>query len=88
MSPSPEDARLSAVPPEVIAKLAVLYDRFAHALDPFSAERDEAELTFEQEVARWHDELPAPKPDLHAFRRAVISRCRQQLRAGDKTSSP
>lgn len=87
MSPPSEDARLSAVPPEVIAKLAVLYDRFASVLDPFSAERDEAELTFEQEVAGWHDQLPAPKPDLHSFRRAVIQRCRQHLRAGEKHSS-
>jgi len=30
--------------------LAVLYDRFANALDPFAPERDQAEMIFEQEV--------------------------------------
>ena len=34
------------VPAEEIAKLAELYDRFAHALDPFSEDRDKAEDAF------------------------------------------
>ena len=40
-----------------IASLASLYDRFAHALDPFEPERDEAERMFMQEIATWYDSL-------------------------------
>jgi len=42
---------LASASKEQIAALARLYDRFAHALDPFSAERDEAERVFMQDVA-------------------------------------
>ena len=49
MPSSPEDAQLGVVPAETIQQLAVLYDRFAHTLDPFAPERDQAEMLFEQE---------------------------------------
>jgi len=62
MPSSPEDAQLG-IPAECIPQLAVLYDRFANALDPFAPERDQAEALFEQEVALLYDTLPAPKPD-------------------------
>lgn len=88
MSSSSEDARLSLVSVESIPQLAVLYDRFANALDPFAPERDQAEMLFEQEVARLYDTLPTPKPDLGAFKKAVIARCRRHLRATDKPSAP
>jgi len=55
MPPPPEDAQLGGVPAETIAQLAVLYDRFANALDPFAPERDQAEMLFEREVARVYD---------------------------------
>jgi len=67
--------------------LAVLYDRFANALDPFAPERDQAEAVFEQEVAQLYDASPAPKPDVRTFKRAVILPCRRHLRATDKPSS-
>ena len=38
MPSPPEDAQLG-VPDETIAQLAVLYDRFANALDPFAGLR-------------------------------------------------
>ncbi len=88
MSSSPEDAQLGVVPAESIPQLAVLYDRFANAFDPFAPERDQAEMLFEQEVARLYDALPMPKPDLSSFKKAVILRCRRHLRATDKPSSP
>ena len=88
MSPAPEDAHVSAIPSEHIARLAVLYDRFANALDPFAPERDQAEAVFEQEVANLYDELAGPKPDVRTFKRAIILRCRQYLRASDKPLSP
>ena len=86
MPSPPEDAQLG-VPAECIPQLAVLYDRFANALDPFAPERDQAEALFEQEVALLYDTLPAPKPDLRTFKKAVILRCRRHLRATDKPAS-
>jgi hypothetical protein len=79
--PSPsEDARLDPIPAEQIASLAELYDRFAHALDPFDSDRDKAEQMFEQEIASWYDVLPGPpKPNIHEFRKAVILRCKRHL---------
>jgi hypothetical protein len=67
--------------------LAVLYDRFAHALDPFDPGVDLAEQTFNSELANLLDSLPAPKPDFRAFRRHVIPLCPAHLRAGDRPSS-
>ena len=87
--PSPsDDAPISGVSPDCIPPLAVLYDRFANALDPFAPERDQAEALFDQEVARLYDALPRPKPDLHTFKKAVIFRCRRHLRATDKPPTP
>jgi hypothetical protein len=88
MPSPPEDALLGVVPAEGIPELAVLYDRFAFALDPFAPERDQAEMLFEQEVARLYDALPKPKPELSLFRKAVILRCRRHLRATDRPSTP
>jgi hypothetical protein len=79
---------LSAAPPERIAPLAALYDRFAQALDPFAPERDQAELLCDQEVATLYDALAGPKPRFQAFKKAVILRCRRHLRATDKPASP
>ena len=87
MSSAPEDAPVSGIPAETIAQLAILYDRFANALDPFTPERDLAEKIFEQEVAGLYDNLPPPKTDLRTFKHAVILRCRRHLRAADKPSS-
>jgi hypothetical protein len=71
MSSSSEDAQLSIVAAESIPQLALLYDRFANALDPFAPERDQAEMLFEQEVTRLYDALSPPKPDLSIFKKAV-----------------
>lgn len=87
MSAAPADALLASASKEQIAALAKLYDRFAHALDPFSPERDDAERVFLQDVAAWYDSLPAPKPSLHEFRKAVILRCKRHLTTSDKPSS-
>ena len=87
MPETPEDARLeSHIPAEQIAHLAVLYDKFAHALDPFSEERDEAERIFLEEVASWYDTLNPPKPKLHEFRKGIIIRCKRHLKASSKLS--
>jgi hypothetical protein len=44
MPPPPGDAQLDSFVKGEIPKLAILYDRFANALDPFSPERDRAEI--------------------------------------------
>ena len=87
MPTSPADALLTSASKEQIAALARLYDRFAHALDPFSPERDEAERVFMQDVAEWYDSLQPPKPSLHDFRKAVILRCKRHLVTTDKPSA-
>lgn len=85
MQPAPEDALVEGLfPQEQIAALAELYDRFAHALDPFSPDRDKAEQVFMHDVAGWYDNLPEPKPTLQDFRKAVISRCKRHLAATNK----
>jgi len=87
MPTPPADALLASASKEQIAALAKLYDRFAHALDPFSPERDEAERVFMQDVADWYDSLQPPKPSLHDFRKAVILRCRKHLASTDQPPS-
>ncbi len=74
-------------PQDQIASLAVIYDRFAHALDPHSPESDHAERLFLMEISVWYDQLPRSKPTLHEFTKAVISRCRKHLIATSKPPS-
>ena len=87
MPPSPADAFVAAISREQIGALAQLYDRFTHALDPYSPERDQAELVFHQQIAERYDQLPPPKPDFQSFRKGFIVRCRRHLRATDKPAS-
>ena len=85
MQPSPADALVSELfAKEQIAALAALYDRFAHALDPFDPARDAAEKVFEHDVAGWYDNLTPPKPTLQDFRKAIIVRCKRHLAATNK----
>ena len=87
MPTPPADALLEKVSPEKLGILARLYDRFAHALDPFSETRDQAERVFQQEVADLYDKLQPPKPHFQVFQKAVILRCRRYLRASEKPGS-
>ena len=73
MSSPSEDAQLGGLPAERIPQLAILYDRFANAFDPFAPERDQAEMLFEQEVTLLYDALPKPKPDLSTFKKPSSS---------------
>ena len=68
--------------------LAALYDRFAHTLDPFDPQADEAERAFMRELSEWgNDGLRGAKPSFHDFRKAVILRCRKHLAATNKPTS-
>lgn len=87
MPETPRDARLEEFLRDQIPNLAILYDRFAYALDPFDQARDHAEQTFNSELATWFDVLPEPKPTFRDFRRYVITLCIRHLRATDKPPS-
>jgi hypothetical protein len=87
MSETPGNAPLDDFLREQIPRLAILYDRFAHALDPFDQGRDIAEQTFNSELVNWFDGLSEPRPTFRDFRRHVIMLCIQHLRASDKPPS-
>jgi hypothetical protein len=78
------DAQLGDFLRGEIPRLALLYDRFAHAIDPYARERDIAEQTFGNELAAIYDNLPGVKPPFQEFRRFIITRCRRHLKASDK----
>lgn len=72
-----------------IPRLAPLYDRFAHALDPFDKGRDIAEQTFNSELRTLFDSVQScgiQGVHFRDFRRHLITLCKQYLRAGDKPS--
>lgn len=82
MLPSPADALVERViAKEQIKSLTVLYDRFAHALDPFSPARDEAERIFMHEIAGLYDLVDEKTVSYHDFRKAIILRCKRFLAA-------
>jgi hypothetical protein len=64
---------------EQIEELAVLYDRFAHALDPFDPSRDEAERQFHGKLHDYHRTL-APEADFRDFRREAVRTCKLFLK--------
>lgn len=67
------------IPAEEIAKLAELYDRFAHALDPFSEERDRAEAAFFQMLEELRTSH-APRSEVREFRREALRQCKLFLK--------
>ena len=66
------------IPEEQLKELALFYDRFAHAIDPFSPERDKAEELFYRrlESLRCQHALGS---DYRAFRREAIRQCKLYL---------
>jgi hypothetical protein len=90
MQPPPPDAQLVEFLCGELPSLAELYDRFAHALDPFDEARDRAEQQFESTVSSWYDRYASgselnrsnqEKSKYHDFRKAVIQLCKQYLKA-------
>jgi hypothetical protein len=87
MPPTSGDAFLDSLGPEQIPALAALYDRFAHAIDPFDPACDTAERAFNNSVADWYDCLQTPKPPFREFRRGIITRCKRHILATQKPPS-
>ena len=90
MQPPSSDAQLAELLGNELPALAELYDRFAHALDPFDEGRDLAEQQFEATVSSWYDgyasradsnQAAEIKPKYHDFRKAVIRLCKLHLKA-------
>jgi len=67
------------IPAEEIAQLAELYDRFAHALDPFSEDRDTAEDAFYVKLEHLRC-LYAPGVDVRGSTREAVRQCKLFLR--------
>ena len=89
MSKAGGDARVGEISREDIARLASLYDRFVHALDPFSEDAATAEREFKRNLADAFDTACIRNSELKQigfsnFRREAIKRCRQHLKKADK----
>jgi hypothetical protein len=85
MPTPPNDALVKYIPKASFEALVRLYDKWAHSLDPFDRETDEAEKSFNAELLAWYDGIQLkPKPPFHDFRRAVIQRCKRRIIADMK----
>lgn len=67
------------IPPEELKELAELYDKFAHALDPFSEDRDQAEEAFHRKLEHLRC-THAPGIPSRDFRREAVRQCKNFLR--------
>lgn len=67
------------IPKEEIAALASLYDRFAHALDPFSDDRDQAEDAFYVRLEHLRC-THAPQMNAREFTREAVRQCKLFLK--------
>ena len=64
---------------EQIARLAVLFDRYNNALDPFSDDCAEAKQQFDELVESLHASH-APETKVADFRYELVRQCREYLR--------
>ncbi len=64
---------------EQLEELAVLYDRFAHGLDPFDPGSELAEKQFYNLLEHFHSTL-APRTRFDEFRREAVRVCKAFLR--------
>ena len=67
------------IPPDRIAELASLYDRYNNALDPFSADCAVARRDFLQRVQDLH-QIHAADVEFSSFRGELMRLCREYLR--------
>ena len=64
---------------EQVARLAVLFDRYNNALDPFSTDCEEAKGEFDELIESLHASH-APETKLFDFRYELVRQCRDYLR--------
>lgn len=67
------------ITPEMLARLASLYDRHANAFDPFHPDAERAEREFVQLLDQLR-QVEAHDVDAREFRRLVIGQCKQFLK--------
>jgi hypothetical protein len=67
------------IPAERIGELAELYGRFAHVLDPFSEDRDNAEVAFYRTLEHLRA-IHAPHSDAREFRLEAVRQCKLYLK--------
>jgi hypothetical protein len=66
------------IPEEQLRELALLYDRFAHAINPFSPDRDKAEALFYRRLESLRCQH-AIGVDQRLFRREAVRQCKLYL---------
>jgi hypothetical protein len=79
MQTSGSDAFLEKITRLEFDAVVKLYDRFAHADNPFDPVADKAEDAFNQTLQLWYDRLAGEKFPFQDFRRTVIFRCKLQI---------
>jgi hypothetical protein len=65
---------------EELARLAAQYDRYAHALDPFSEEQLKAKRQFLAALEMLHVREGGQSLDFESFRYDLVRRCKEYLR--------
>ena len=75
------------IPPEEVARLAALYDRFANHLDPLSNDWKHRKQEYLDGLADFHQRYGAGI-EYDVFRREAQRVCFQWLRAQDKPATP
>jgi len=73
------------VPKEQIAQLAILYDQFVNALDPFDCAQPSAERSFLNKLQELHCTY-AMQIDFQIFKREAIRQCRLYLKNNPPSS--
>jgi hypothetical protein len=66
------------IPEQQLKELALLYDRFAHAIDPFSPDRDKAEELFYRKLESLRCQH-AIGIEPRTFRRETVRQCKLYL---------
>ena len=69
---------MAEIPEKELSALADLYDRFAHAIDPFSEARDLAENQFYGMLGQLRCRY-APEMDERVFNWGAVIRCKRYL---------
>jgi len=75
------------IPPDELARLAILYDRFANHLDPLSADWKSRKQEYLEALSNLHQRY-GTGIGYEDFRREAQRTCFRLLRAQDKPAAP